>query len=94
MAKAKNDFLKENPDGSVNITFSRPLDVNGASVAWVRMREPLVSDQQAVSEMKGTDASREVSMFANLCELAPDDICRLPLRDYKRLQTAFLGFID
>lgn len=89
----QNDYLKHGA-GYVDVTLSRPLDVNGAAVTSVRMREPTVADQEANTEGKGSDAAREILFFANLCELTPDDIRKLPLRDYKRLQTAFLGFID
>ena len=44
--------------------------------------------------MGGSDAAREIQTFANLCEQAPDDIRRLPLKDYKRLQAAYVNFID
>ena len=31
--------------------------------------------------------------MANLCEIAPDDVKKLTLHDYKEVQKAFLGFI-
>lgn len=94
MATKQPEWMKQNADGSVDITLSRPADIGGAKTSAVRMREPTVGDQEVASAMEGTDAAREISVFANLCQLAPDDIRKLPLRDYKRLQTAYLGFID
>lgn len=94
MATKKPDWLKVNDNGSADITLSRPADIAGAKVSVVRMREPTVGDQEVASEMTGSDATREITVLANLCELAPDDIRRMPLRDYKRLQTAYLGFLD
>ena len=88
------DWLKQNDDGSADIILSKPADIGGTKTGAVRMREPTVADQEVASEMSGSDASREIAVFANLCGLAPDDIRKLPLRDYKRLQTAYLGFID
>jgi hypothetical protein len=88
------DWLKYNADGSADITLAKPADLSGAKVSVVRMREPTVADQEAASEMSGSDAAREIGTFANLCQLAPDDIRKLSLRDYKRLQVAYLGFID
>ena len=43
--------------------------------------------------MQGRDSAKEIAMFANLCEVSPDDIKRLTLRDYKKLQVAFMDFI-
>lgn len=94
MAKKNPEWLKENADGSFDITLSRPADIAGVKSATLRMREPTVADQEVASEMNGSDAAREITVFANLCDLAPDDIRKLPLREYKRLQTAYLAFID
>lgn len=81
-------------DGHADITLVRGLNVAGAKVFVVRMREPTVADQLASDEFKGTDAAKEIFMMANLCEQAPDDLKALTLKDYKRMQTAFLGFIS
>lgn len=94
MATKNPEWMKQNADGSVDITLSRPADIGTAKTSAVRMREPTVGDQEVAAEMSGSEAAKEIAMFANLCELAPDDIRKLPMRDYKRLQTAFLGFID
>lgn len=93
MATKKPEWLKESA-GYADIILSRPADIAGVKTEAVRMREPTVADQEVAAEMSGSDASREIAVFANLCELAPDDIRKLPLRDYKRLQTAYMGFID
>lgn len=79
--------------GFVDVVLSRPLEIDGVQVKALRMREPTVADQIAMDEMKGGEATKEVGMFANLCEVAPDDIKKLTLRDYKKVQAAFMGFI-
>lgn len=79
--------------GYVDVELSRPLEVDGAKVTKLRMREPTVGDQLVADEMKGSDAAKEIATLANLCQIAPDDIKKLTLKDYKRLQAAFLGFI-
>lgn len=90
---ATTDFITEG-DGFVDVALSRPLEIAGAKVATIRLREPTVADQLATDTGKGTDAQREIALIANLAELAPDDLKRLPMKDYKRLQLALLGFID
>lgn len=81
------------PEGFVDIELSRPLSVDGTEVKKLRMREPTVADQLVSEEMKGTDSAKEIAMLSNLCEVTPDDIKRLTLKDYKKVQAAFLGFI-
>ena len=89
------DYLKFNHEtGHCDITLSRPLKIAGVDVTVLRMREPTVADQEIASDMGGSDAAREIQTFANLCEQSPDDIRRLPLKDYKRLQAAYVNFID
>jgi hypothetical protein len=90
---ALNDYITEG-DGFADIELSRPLEIDGAKVSTLRMREPTVADQIAMEKTKGTDAEREINMIANLCMQTPADIGRLPLRDYKRVQGAFMGFTD
>lgn len=78
----------------VDIKLTSPLTIAGAEVKALRMREPTVADQLAAEDAKGNDAAREIAMFANLCEVAPDDIKRLTLKDYRAAQKAFAGFLD
>lgn len=80
-------------EGFVDITLARPLKVAGADVSKVRMREPTVADQLAIDKITG-DAAKEIALLANLCELTPEDLKGLTLKDYRRLQQAFAGFID
>lgn len=80
--------------GVVDVELSRAIDVDGKQVQVLHMREPIVADQLALDGMKGSDALKEVMLLANLCNISPDDIKRIPLSDYRRLQRAFSGFID
>ena len=38
------------------------------------------------------DKKYEVRMIANLCEISPDDVRKMPLRDYARLQAGVALF--
>ena len=78
--------------GHVDIDLSRPIEIDGVQVTTLRMREPTVADQLLLDEMKGSDATKEVTLVANLCEVTPDDVKRLTLRDYRKVQKAFSGF--
>jgi len=85
MANDNTDF--------VDVDLSRAIEIDGAKVKTLRMREPTVADQLAADELKGSDAAKELMTIANLCQITPDDLKKLGLRDYKKLQEAFLGFI-
>lgn len=80
-------------EGKTHVTLSRPLEIDGAKVKVLTMREPTVDDQIA-AEKSGNDGNADKQYMANLCMVTPDDIGRLPLRDFKRLQEAFGFFID
>lgn len=86
--------MAENDNGYIDIELGKSLEIDGAKIAAIRMREPTVGDQLAMDEMKGSDAAKEISLFANLCEISPSDIKRLTLKDYKQLQKAFANFMD
>lgn len=94
MAKKVNEHIKDNGNGSVAITLSRPADVEGAKVSVLTMREPTVNDQLVSEERQGSAAIKEIGLFADLCMVSPDTIRALPMRDYARLQTAYGFFID
>ncbi|HKY46155.1 MAG TPA: phage tail assembly protein [Pyrinomonadaceae bacterium] len=87
------DYLKEG-DGYVDITLAKPATIAGAKVSSIRMREPTVSDLEAGQKNAGNDAAREITIFANLCEVSPEDLRGLVLRNYARLQAAYQLFTD
>lgn len=87
------DFV-EYFQGYAIITLSRPLEIGGAPLTALKMREPCVNDNLTYDEMKGTDARKEVSTLANLLEMDPAHVAKLPLRDYVRMQAAYAGFLD
>ena len=80
-------------DGKAIITLSRPLVIDGAKVGQLTMREPTVDDQLAAEKI-GTGGEADKGYMANLCQISPTDVGRLPLRDFKRLQEAFGFFLD
>lgn len=93
MATKTPDYIKQG-EGFTDITLSRAATLNGTKTTVLRMREPTVGDSEAASEMTGSDATREIFAFANLCGVTPNDLRALPLKDFRRIQTAYLGFTD
>jgi hypothetical protein len=58
------------------------------------LRRPKVRDMLASDKTKGSDAEKEIALFANLCEVAPADIESLDMADYQALQKAYQGFLS
>jgi hypothetical protein len=86
---------KLNTDEGATIELSSAIEVSGAIIKTVFMRAPTVGDNLAIHEMKATsDARRELNLFANLCELTPDDIQKMKMKDYVKLQKAFADFLS
>jgi hypothetical protein len=87
------DYLSYN-GGHCDVELARPTTfTNGIEQSKLRMREPTVEDQIVHDEMRGSDAIREVTMFANLCEVSPGDIRKLSMKSYQRVQEAYAGFL-
>ena len=76
------------------IKLVKGVEINGATIKTLTMREPTVGDQIDVSEMKGSDAAQEVALFANLCEITPADVRSMSMKDYHLLRDAYRAFID
>lgn len=75
------------------IKLSKAIKVDGAEVKALVMREPTVADQLAMDRTGGSDAEKELSMIAMLCMVTPADLHQLTLKDYKKVQATFVGFL-
>lgn len=74
----------------VTITLKYPTD---KGLTDIKLRRPKVRDMMASDKAKGSDADKEVALFANLAELSPDEIASLDMADYKQLQDAYKDFL-
>lgn len=90
--RVKSQFC-EVVDEGVRVTLSKPIEFDGAATSVVLMREPTAGEIE-LSQRQKDDGKREVELFANLCMLTPDDVRKLRLRDYVRLQVAYSLFTD
>lgn len=86
------DYIKENDDGSVTVTLARGVDISGATVKALTLREPTVADQLAAQKSNKNVGDAEVVLIANLAQITPAEVQSAKLRDYKRLQEALVGF--
>lgn len=86
------DYLTEG-DGFIDIKLRRPIAIDGTKVASLRMREPDLNDQLVFEATKGTDAVKEATLIANLCDISVDQAKTLKLHDWKRAQEALGNLI-
>lgn len=78
----------------VTITLKSPVEISGAKVSFLTMREPLVIDMRSVKRLKKEESDQEALLMANLCDVTEETINSLTLSDYKKVQEAFTGFFS
>lgn len=79
------------PDGAT-ITLRYPVVHEGQTISSLTMRRPRLRDLLAADRLQGTDAAKEVRIFANLCEVTPAALEEMDLADYAALQSAYRRF--
>lgn len=77
--------------GSETIALLFPLE-NG--ISNMTMRRPKVRDIRAANKVTGGNVEVEIAMFANLCEVTPEDINNLDMADYDALQKTYESFLS
>jgi len=76
-----------------NIKLKYPIESDGTNIADLNMRRSKVKDRLIVAKMKNSsDEEKEIRLFANLCEVAPNIIEELDESDYANLQNAYMDF--
>jgi len=76
------------------IKLKYPINIDGAEIKSLTMRRAKVKDRLAV-EGKGLDeASKEVNLIANLCDISPDSLNDVDLSDYKHAQDVLASFLS
>jgi hypothetical protein len=76
-----------------NIKLNYPIESNGSTTTDLNMRRSKVKDRLIVAKMKSSsDEEKEIRLFANLCEVAPNIIEELDESDYANLQKAYMDF--
>ena len=75
------------------ITLSFPVETEGEKVTELKMRRPKVRDMLA-ADAGGSDAQKELRLFANLCEVTPKTIENLDMADYLKVQEVYSGFLS
>ena len=76
------------------IKLEYPIKIDETTYTELTMHRSKVKDRLAVSVMKTTDEEKEISLFANLCEVSPTVIKELDEMDYIKIQKAYMAFFD
>jgi len=75
------------------IKLKFPVTIDGTEYKELTMRRSRVKDRLAVANMKDkSDEEKEILLFANLCEVAPEVIRELDEADYPAVQKVYMGF--
>ena len=80
-----------NENTTIKLDF--PIKIDGKDVSELSVRRPKVRDQLAASK-KTNEQKREIFLFANLCQLSPDDIQNLDMKDYGKIQKVYVDFLS
>ena len=82
------DYVKQ-----VVIELLEPITVAGVITSRLTCRRLKLQDRLAVDDIEGSEAIKEVALFAYMVGLAPSDLSQLDLSDYMQLQTAYQTFM-
>jgi hypothetical protein len=80
---------KVNNSTNVKIQLNRTVTICGVDVDHVIMREPTVDDFLQMNKRNIHESEKELFLFADLLQIAPDDIRKLPIKVYMTIQGAF-----
>lgn len=75
------------------IELDYPVTVKATEYNSLKMRRPKVKDALAAEKAGVTQAERETVLFANLCDVSPEVIEELDMKDYEKLQGRYEGFL-
>ena len=68
------------------VQLDYPISVNGVKNTVLSMRRPTVGDYLTSVGNGRSNQESEVRLIADLCSMAPDDIKKLDMQDYLKLQ--------
>ncbi len=78
----------------IQIKLATPIEINGVKSNTLTLREPTVGDSLDVHKLEPNDDDlREVLMLARLAEVSPEDLKRMSMKDFRRLQKGYLRLV-
>ncbi|MGR6871250.1 phage tail assembly protein [Pseudomonas sp. HK3] len=82
-----------NPNAKIPLDFAINNEA-GHAINELSMRRPKVRDMITADKSAASEGEKEIAMFANLCEVTPDQIQDLDMKDYGKLQDAYQDFLS
>ena len=79
------------PSATESITLDFPIKVGGIETSSITIRRPLVRDMLKARNNKN-EAQAEMHLFADLCQITPDEVQTLDWSDYAKIQEVLRGF--
>jgi phage terminase small subunit len=79
---------------TVKISLKHPVKVDGRETTELSMRRPKVRDMMLSDRPKVSDAEKELTLFASLLGISPDDLQELDMADYLTIQETYRGFLS
>lgn len=71
-----------------------PIIANGVKVHILKLRRPTLGDSLAADCFEGNEIEKEIHLLASLCNISPEDLQKLDLKDYKLLQEKTESFLN
>ena len=93
----KGVFEMSETNKKTAIELKYPVTIDGTEVSVLHMRRPKVRDQllmDKAGKVGKSEGEREVLLFANLCEIAPESLEGVDMSDYRKLQEAYTSFLE
>lgn len=75
-----------------NLKF--PIKCNGVESSTLTVRRPTIGDMLNSNQNGRSDQEAEIWLLANLSSVSPEDIKKLDLADYMRIQKGMLKMQD
>ena len=79
---------------NIKIPLDYPITCAGVQVSELTVRRAKMTDMVAAKKAAASEVESEVLLFANLCQVTPAEIMQLDMKDYKKIQAAFEGFLS
>lgn len=76
----------------LDFPFNSPSD--NREIKELTMRRGSVGDQLAAQHNSKSEGETEVRLFANLCGISPDEMKKVDLKDYKKVQETYKSFLE
>jgi hypothetical protein len=83
-----------NESAKTVIELKHPISFKGEQITQLEMRRPKVRDNLTAAKRPGSEAEKELFVFANLCEQDPAMLEELDMVDYLQLQSIYTGFLE